>query len=76
MISAFDNELFKKKCCIAHTLSFVVKNIHDLFIDKIKILDDVRELTKNSSMFFKICETMECPIKKLPSYLETRVNSL
>ena len=76
MISAFDNEVFHRKCCLAHTLNLIIKDIHLLFKDKMDILDQVRMKTKNSSIFSKICQTLNCPISKLPSYSETRWYSL
>lgn len=76
MISGFDNDFFKRRCCISHTLNLILKDIHDMFLNKINILDSVRARTKNSSLFAKTCEFMGSTISKLPSYSTTRWNSL
>ena len=59
MVATFDNEMFNRKCCIVHALNLIVKDIHDLFIVKVIIFDNVRAKTKHSSLFVKYCETME-----------------
>ena len=31
MIAAFDNERYKRKCCVCHVLNLLLSDIHDVF---------------------------------------------
>lgn len=76
MVSAFDGAPFNRKCCIAHTINLILQDLHQLFNDAIKLIDQIISKIKNSTLYSNICKELNHPILKIHSYSPTRWYSL
>ena len=71
MIAAFDNARYKRKCCVCHVLNFLLRDIHDVFSQRLNGLQMVVFKIKNSYDFVKMCEQANISTKKLTSFTPT-----
>ena len=76
MVSAFNNDIYKRKCCIAHTLNLIIQDIYKLFNEQLKILKPLHTKTKKSTVYSNICKNANNSISKISSYCPTRWYSL